>query len=682
MTEKLPHFSNLGANISFLTQVCENTLNRSKLRLAYLVNLSQDTHCTQLVQYLHSNSIATITSSLADTNLYATDELSKSMIFVVDDCSDIINFMLGSMYGSRDSNLDSIHHPSKLQSLSENATSTYRRSAFPNICILHDPKTGAIVRDHTRPCDQTIEITIEDIKDGSYLRDDLLNFTGGAYGQVWNPDNYLVFVVLSGGNGQALACDLFFTFRLIWRIFKGRKTVICSMIECYWYDSFFNKTHVYRGSRGEEYFDFAWRSMNGKQYNYYDVSEFLYQNIDQRTGLREWQMSVSSVVSLLGKLRSGRIVLPPVGLYTELEEYKFAVKYDLIILLIDAIPRLRSKNFENFDQTPVTDFGSLCLSVPREGFKPLYLTVFKCFNLTVWVCLLVTIGTFLLLQHFHKWFQLRKLRHFYSEYEIIQYEGLSTALTIYRYLLCVAQPRLLLGKLPSGKILFGIFAFAAIVLNTLLQSGMMNILNTRVRYDDIDTLQQFAESDLLVQSSNLVLDRDFFMTEEGFHYILKRLVGSFSYSNEILISNILYNYNYTFEFSANSMCPWCESIVRQSMFKVAATSVLENLRAIMASDAFLTITSSRVPNKNWIVFDFGLTFEYHTLRECFASYPLSYFIPRHMFARDEVNYLLQRSFEVGIVAKSYEEDMFLSDLFEKELFLEMEIPTDRGTGGV
>ncbi|CAH0386759.1 unnamed protein product [Bemisia tabaci] len=670
---------NQSTDESLLIQVCEYTLNHANLRLSYIINLGHDSCCTQLVQYLHKNAITTIIASLEDTSLYATNELSKNMVFIVNDCSDIVNFILGSMVSFWDSDKNFTNHLYEYPPSRNNVTSRggfYQRSAFPNFCILNDAKTGASVRDFSRPCDVTIKMTLQDIADGSILKGKLLDFTGEAYNQVWNPDNYLIFVVSprveddeSKMRRQPPTCNLFFIFRLIWRIFKGRKTMICFPVECYWYDSFFNKTHVFTGSQGEEFFEFEWPSMNRKNFHYYtDIYNYNddQQQVQLRSGYLQWEAPVHTAIKVLGQKRTGTIQQTPVTPGDlAMTEQKFAIKYDMVILLIDASSRLRSTNYENYDHLAVTDTGSLCFHIPRSGFKPQYLTVFKCFSQKVWVCFLATIATFLLMHHFHKSFQSQHLAHLYSEYELVQYESLSTALTIYRYFLCVAQPRLLLGKLRSGKILFGTFVFAALILTTLLQSGMVTFLNTRIRYADINTLEHLAASDMLVQSPNLRLDEDFCGREEQLHWLQKRLVGSFHYSYNVYMSEIQYVVNSS--FSNVSDCEICDRLEQFEEFTVAGLSAMKNLEASMTSDAFMGITSAQLSRRNWGFMEFRRIFEYHTTRECLASYPLMYFMPRHMFARDDLNDVLSRSFEVGLVDKEYEEIRYFTLMLQIEV---------------
>ncbi|CAH0382099.1 unnamed protein product [Bemisia tabaci] len=664
---------------SFLIKVCENTLKLSKLRLSYIVNLSRDTCCTKLVQHLHSKAITTVLTNQVNFSPYMSNEVSKNIVIIVKDCSEVANLILGSMAGFGSSNLintSGLTEKSSVRNESSDIESVREKSAFPNICILYDLKSGAILKEPQRPCDITVKITVGDLEDSCIISDELFELTGEAYNEVWNPDNYLIFVVSSGAEitTAVLSCNLFLIFRLVWRIFKGRRTVICSAVECLWYDSFFNKTYVFKGSQDEEYFDFEWNLMNKKALYFHKFeSEELPNLLEMQTGYGDWNLPVQESINQLSDLKGGAItpIVKGTDQSPSLAEHRFVVKYDLSLLLIEANQRMRMKGYENYDHTFVTEFASLSFFVPRKGFKPQYLTVFKCFSLGVWASFLFTTATFLLVHYFHKWSQLRQLSHLYTEYELIQYESLSTAMTIYRHFLCVSQPRLLLGKLLSGKLLFGTFVVAAIVLTTLLQSGMVTFLNMRIRYSDVDTIRELAESDFLIQSMDIDMDKDFFGLHPEFDWVHERLVDNYRFSHKTMeveagfVENITIDYD-TSDYT-NLSCLYCDNIQKTPTLKVAGESVMRSVESAMTSDAFLGMASSQMMRKNIGVYDLRRVFEFHVLRERLESYPQMYFIPKHMFARDELNQLLSQMFEKGFVKKCVQEALFAFNFIQEEL---------------
>ncbi|CAH0393462.1 unnamed protein product [Bemisia tabaci] len=639
------------ADDTFLIEVCENTLHHSNLRLFYIFNLNRDYCCSNLIQYLHNNSVTTIQSNLTDLSLYMVDEVSKMIVIIVDDFSDVTNFILSSMVGYWTPNPTNTNLLIAQPPTCGNCTGpeySHRKSAIPNICVVYDLDSGAVLRDFRRPCDATIIATTKDLEDGSVLRDELLNFTGGAYNNVWNPENHIIFVVSPGATDAKpeMDRDLYVAFRLIWRIFKGRQTVICSPVRCFWYDTFFNETHVYAGARGEKYFDFEWRDVNQKELKVQVIDiEGYNQLLEARSGFLNWQSTVFVALEMLNDRYSANAMYhqaDPTELFT-MPDHKFAIKYDLVLMFIDANPRLRSANFENYDLTPTTDFGSFCFFVPRRGFKPQYLTVFKCFTPKVWVCFLLTMATFLFFQHCHKMAQLRQLARLYTEHELIQYESLSTVLTIYRYFLCTCHPRL------------------------LLVHGMVTFLNLRIRYADIETIQQLAESDLVIQSADLELDEKFLGREQEFDWIHGRLADNYKFSKEVshqVIEYIGYS-NVTPKF--DDACYVCRRIPEFPEMEIGGMSVLKNLRNIMSSNAFLAFTPSNSERKNWAVMEYYQSFEFHVVPECLATFPLMYLIPKHMFATERLKYLLSRSLEIGVATKTRAEGLYFENMMQKEV---------------
>ncbi|CAH0762366.1 unnamed protein product [Bemisia tabaci] len=526
---------------SLLMKVCENTLHRSNIHLFYIVNLSRDKCCTQTIQHLHNNEITTVQYNQANFSLHMIDDITKNVVVIVNDCSDLLNFMLSSMAGHWDSYKHDTNYP-----ICKNCTSTKSRSVFPNICLVN-LKSGVTTRDRSRPCDATLDVTVGDIEDGRVLKGGLLAYTKQAYNRFWNADNFFIFVVLTEQQpGKQESCNLYLTFRLMWRIYKGRKTVICSLRECLWYDAFFNRTHVFTGSSEEDYFDFSWRFMNHRAATYLLVeTPGKLTDFEDNTGYLIWQAGVFDSLDAFMDLRSANYKLPLGRFFSDdiQTDKELIVKYDLSLLFVDAThPHSLSSraDFENYDHSTITEFGSYCFFVPRRGFKPQYLTVFKCFSPKVWACFLITVVTFSLLHRYHTRFQSQRFARLYTEGEIVRYESSSTVLTIYRYFLCVCQPRLLLGKLVSGKIFFCVFTMAAIVLTTLLQSGMVTFLNTRIRYADIDSVQQLRESDLLVQTVNPDSDKVFFGRDEQLGWVKERLVESYEFSYEVYSSWVHY----------------------------------------------------------------------------------------------------------------------------------------------
>ncbi|CAH0770026.1 unnamed protein product [Bemisia tabaci] len=397
----------------------------------------------------------------------------------------------------------------------------------------------------------------------------------------------------------------------------------------------------FTGASGENYFDFSWRNMNGAPL----VSYILDSNanvLEIRTGYALWSNIIFYVLGDFAKHRSAVDVVISVPDFDIMPDTGLALWSDASLILTEMNARLRWDDVK-FRPTVATDHGSVCIFVPRRGFKPPYLAVLKSFSPTVWVCILVTIAVSLTVHHYHTSLQLRQPR-LYTEAELTQYENLSSFLTIYRYFLGVAQPRLLLGRPTSGKILFCVFIFSALILTTLLQSRMVTLTSHQPRFADVDTMEDLKDSGHLVQTAQRSQDFRFLTADATFNWLLERLSDSFYFSSEVLSSEWIYNINYTLGYSH----PLNNKTVE--LIRLSKSSAVKNIRAAMKSDAFASIRPSQMEGRRWFFpVDMEEYCEYHCIEECLITYPHLYLAPSHTFAFAEFNAFLNKYFEAGIL---------------------------------
>lgn len=109
------------------------------------------------------------------------------------------------------------------------------------------------------------------------------------------------------------------------------------------------------------------------------------------------------------------------------------------------------------------------------------------------------------------------------------------------------------------------------------------------------------------------------------------------------------------------MCVSCAA------FEVGKASLEKSLEAIMTEDAFLLMTQTQSTRRDWQLFDIGHAFDYHVVREAVVTYPLMYFVPRHMFGLDEFNRLSRRSIEVGLLSGWRRELKWAQDVVQSDL---------------
>lgn len=177
---------------------------------------------------------------------------------------------------------------------------------------------------------------------------------------------------------------------------------------------------------------------------------------------------------------------------------------DVVIFLDDTVSESET-DLLLFEQTTSIESYKLCLAIPRADYVPQSLVIFESFLPIIWFLILVTIAMFVAVQYVYFKMQLTAFRHFYSEAYLESIESTSTLLTVYAYFLCGCPPRLLLGKLFTGKLIFLVFSFASIILVTAFQDSMYTLLSHYKRYADINTLGEFASSDFFIQVPDIEL---------------------------------------------------------------------------------------------------------------------------------------------------------------------------------
>ncbi|CAH0388891.1 unnamed protein product [Bemisia tabaci] len=220
-----------------------------------------------------------------------------------------------------------------------------------------------------------------------------------------------------------------------------------------------------------------------------------------------------------------------------------------------------------------------------------------------------------------------------------------TAMTIYRYILGIAQPRLILIEFMTGKIVFFVVVFSMMIFITLFQSGMFSLLSSMVRYEDIDTLREIEESDLMVQSNNIESEMQFLGDDLEFDWIKMRLTDSYEFKcprvscflNPIgdgpYVAKVTANSNTTIQSKGE-----IDKILKSHAFLIRMTTLHTELRDLLY---FNPATENK--------------YEFHIVRERLMSYPLMYLMIRNAFYNEALNDMLFRVFESGTDNTLYED---------------------------
>ncbi|CAH0383345.1 unnamed protein product [Bemisia tabaci] len=308
-------------------------------------------------------------------------------------------------------------------------------------------------------------------------------------------------------------------------------------------------------------------------------------------------------------------------------------------------------NRQGLDASPPLASCQLVFRLPRKGYVPQYVTPFYCFSPSLWIFVFLTFLLFTLV-HYALVRARGRLFEPSNDEEAKDHELFPTLMTIYKYILGISQPRLVLIEMMTGKIVFLVIVFSMLILITLFQSMMFSLLSSRVRYEDIDTLEGIEESDMVVQSSDIEMDVRFFGDEPGFDWIKRRLTDGYNF--KCPLENML-------ELGPIDFDPFnpggkLADINETSDFDLTPVDTNETRLArrevgtMLKSDAFLyRMTTKYADLKDFVYLDLETRtpYEFHIARERVMSYPLVYFTLRNSFYSDAVNDLLSRLLEGG-----------------------------------
>lgn len=230
-------------------------------------------------------------------------------------------------------------------------------------------------------------------------------------------------------------------------------------------------------------------------------------------------------------------------------------------------------------------------------------------------------------------------------------------LTVYSYFICGSPPRLLLGHLSTGKILFLIFSFSVLIVSTLFQSGMTTLLSDRLRYPNIDTLSGLVESDLFIQSIEPKKTHSYFDQQPQYDGIRDKLLTSYHDYNMLLLDPFYRNYS-----GDTLLLHDINGRARATMISTdgnrTAKKIMENINSMMESDAFLLSAPYTFIRKNTVTLTelkTGQGYNYHVVKECLTTYPLLFPFLKNMFLFDEISSIIAQLLETGHVKRKFEE---------------------------
>ncbi|CAH0396139.1 unnamed protein product [Bemisia tabaci] len=507
---------------SLALSMSQEIVNITKLPLLHTIIIDSDDAFSQFTQGLHENSIQTISISHHTTIVTsAITDSAKNIILILDDVHQLFDLIFYTISQSRPpgSNGEKVTD----FEFNERGTGYNLSTTLPRYCINIDKIYH--LPGQRENCSQEVNIKSSELKEGSILSDSVYEKTRGLHlNNIWNHKNHLIFMLKNVANGSRKSMPksvpyevhnnsereihdtLLLCFKFFWRFFKGQKTVICHQSRCNRYDPFEENLMSYEGETDEKFFDFSWKNMHARRIGIYldmfgnDTPSNPLQISSESGGgwldlilavNERFERSVNCTLKYYNKLQMDFMKLP-----FQIED---GLRFDIELILFDAGLLSKEADFLKFDFSIGIDTNALCIATPHSSYMPQGLVIFQGFSPVTWVFIAVTVVSFVFIQYLFQYSQSELFHRLYTEAEIDNYRDTSSLLTIYAYFICGSPPSLHLGRLTTGKILFLIFSFSAIIISTLFLNGMTTLLSNRVLYPEIDSLKSLEGSNLFIQ---------------------------------------------------------------------------------------------------------------------------------------------------------------------------------------
>ncbi|CAH0383648.1 unnamed protein product [Bemisia tabaci] len=451
-----------------------------------------------------------------------------------------------------------------------------------------------------------------------------------------------------------LSGALTFCFKFFWRFFKGHKAIICHPNGCERYDPFTGSLISFKGWDDTEnaFLDFSWGNMHKKPLK--AMMDFSGQK-GSRIFIRPWSNWVPFHITIIEHLESSLNCtltyqdLPALGaadFYYETDE-SLKLGFDLVMFQNGIMSE--KTDYSRLDFSVCVDTNVLGIVAPRSGFMSQGLVVFESFTPFVWVSISITILALCCVQYIFQHSQSELFRRLYTDAEIDYYRGTSSLLTVYAYFICGFPPSLHLGRLLTGKIIFVLFSFSALILSTAFLGSMTTLLSRRVKYPEIESLTTLEESDLFVQSFEYSREEvvSLFDQLNQSNVLEGKLIDTLRYYILDLIGrDVLLDKRFTYNGTKS------EDLFAEvkGIYGDLIEEAEENVRSVAEADAFLlaeplsalTIKYIRVKHlfkDEW--------FEYHVMKEYIMTYPLIIAFMKNSFYFEKCNEIIARYLETG-----------------------------------
>ncbi|CAH0385129.1 unnamed protein product [Bemisia tabaci] len=684
-------------NNSIAFKVCLNTVQLSGRPLVYIVDFHSSSAVQPLIQNLHDSSITTILiRHPEELTTLATQNREMNIIFYVNDPDEILSLILSSVskpWQHEDGFQSDRLENSTICTTFEMKQKSKIDSELPHYCILVDDREVSKMVG----CDEQMTLSTAELEGSEFLSDQNFNFTRSLYmNPIWNSKNYLSFMIFQnnytpfGTNGSKWWQNMnsgkvnstilgkneyqreILSFKFIWRFFKGMRTIICSEDVCDRYNPFSESIISYSGAMDESYFDFAVTNMHRKVagiclagskgseiYANSDPSEgsdlflYVYKHFLNLTNFTDAPMMKDD--SFLRKNDFMKMILD--GRFREMGQL-----LNLDLHLVEVLITAKSVSHSSFDYSVGVETRATCILTPHSKKIPQFLVPFRSFSPVVWFLIGAVFAIFVLMQHAFQNAQLKIFHSLYSETEIRIFENTSSLLSIYAYFVSGTPPRLILGNLLTGKILFFIFSFSALIISTAFLGVMTTLLTNTVQYPEIESLKDLQDSDFLIQTGNADAAAVFFDGLDEFVKLKARLVSNLEYYTSYMVIDVAEHYNLKFGWSEENHTLNFEHPRGEYYEKFK-----ENVQTILENDVFLVNMPGSFTSKNSIrmrVWYHPQKFEEHLVQECLMTHPVFFSFIKNSFLFDRFNQVISRLLESGHVKKFIEVSHHADERFE------------------
>ncbi|CAH0391933.1 unnamed protein product [Bemisia tabaci] len=656
-------------------RICQKIVNKTELRLFYIIELNSDPPSTQFIQRLHENSIQTISISHHGelTSSVVTDH-RKNMIFFLHDVEQLFNLIFYTI--SRADPL--IINDELVKSPERNWKGRpYRpQGILPRFCIEIDGHFLWSKTVNRITCCKNVSITSRELEDASILSDSVFNETSGLYlHNIWNFKNHLIFVLktVSENTGDStpnallnvtfhdsetdVFSTLIFCFKFFWRFFKGQKVIICHSNGCERYDPFTENLISYENSdRAEDPFlDFSWKNMHKKPVNVIvDFSTDKASKVSispcwnwhpfQKAVLEHFESLVNCTVIFQNALRD----------MSELSDFRFkpreSLKFGFDLIILETGILSEETQFSELDFSVSIETSTLAIATPHSDFMSQGLVIFKSFSPVVWISIFITIIVLCCAQYIFQYSQSELFHRLYTDSEVDYYRGTSSFLTVYAYFICGSPSSLRLGRIFTGKIIFSIFSFSALIITSVFLGGMTTLLSNRVKYPEIDSLKTLEESELFIQTldhSKTDMARIFDQLNQSKALKGKLIDNLRAYIHHVVVHHVYERFLNQSTFFNESVDTFANV---KRIFGHLIEEAEENVRSVAETDAVLvTIPSTALPIDNVRMKHLvkNQWFEYHLMDEYIMTYPLTIIFMKNSFYFDKCNQIITQYLETG-----------------------------------